>query len=93
MWLLFVAKNESGIKELSAAEITAVFNKHFRQSGAIMRHNVSRDLGKCKSKTPPWVGEDASKNPSVWYLTDEGDKIARKLVGEATGSPISVNGT
>jgi len=92
MWLLFVTKNESGIRELSASGITTLFNKHFRQSGAIIRNNVSRDLGKCKSKVPPWVGEDASKDPSMWYLTDEGDKIARQLVAEATGTAACANG-
>src|SRR5438094_327587 len=80
MWLLFVAKNGSDIQELSAPAITTIFNKHFRQSGAIKQANVSRDLGKYKSKTPPWVGEDAGKDPRTWYLTDEGEKIARGLV-------------
>jgi hypothetical protein len=86
MWLLFVAKNGSEIQELSAPSITTTFNQHFRQSGAINRANVSRDLGKCKSKIPAWVGEDATKDPRTWYLTGEGEKIARNLVASATGA-------
>lgn len=85
-WLLYVVKNQQGINELSGISVTETFNKHFRQSGMIKTHNVNRDLGKYKSKTPPWVGEDATKTPPTWFLTDEGEKEARKLVAEATGT-------
>lgn len=92
IWLLFVVKNQSETKELSASAIATLFNKHFRESGAIRRGNVWRDLGKCKSKSPPWVGEDATQDPYRWYLTETGDKVARDLVAKATGAVPATNG-
>src|SRR5262249_27726763 len=86
MWLLFVMENQGAPKELGAAAIADTFNKHFRSAGAIQSFNVTRDLGKAKSKAPPTVGEDTTKSPSSWYLTDEGHKTARSLVAEATGT-------
>ncbi len=86
LWLLFVMKNQANMKEMSSLSIADTFNKHFRSSGAVKAFNLTRDLGTYKSKAPPWVGEDATQTPSKWYLTDEGEKVARKLVEAATGS-------
>ena len=89
MWLLYVVGESAGQKELSAAVIASTFNQHFKQSGAIQRGNVGRDLGKLKTKTsggkPPGVAEDTTKNPSLWYLTEEGSRTAQGLVGAALG--------
>lgn len=89
MWLLYVVGESAGQKELSAAVIASTFNQHFKQSGAIQRGNVGRDLGKLKTKTsggkPAGVAEDTTKNPSLWYLTEEGTRTAQALVGIALG--------
>lgn len=83
VWLLYVVGESMKVTELSAPMIAETFNKHFRQSGTITRSNVSRDLGKLKvSDSPPPVGEDATKSPAVWFLTDEGRKRAQNLVAE-----------
>lgn len=89
LWLLFVATNETDIKEMGSAMITETFNKHFRQSGPILAHNVARDLGRLKKKTPPQVSEDTTQNPSAWFLTEAGIREAQKLVTEARGGAIN----
>lgn len=83
IWLLRVVGAEAGITELSAPTIRDTFNRHFRQSGAIRGNNISRDLGKLKTESLPKLGEDTTKDPSVWYLTHEGEKRAMELVAEA----------
>ena len=89
MWLLHVVGESAGQKELSAAVIASTFNQHFKQSGPIQRGNVGRDLGKLKTKAaggkPPGVAEDTTKNPSLWYLTEEGSRTAQALVSAALG--------
>jgi hypothetical protein len=90
IWLLFVAKNQFEVKEMSSNVITETFNKHFRSAGAIRSFTVTRDLGKLKSKSPAWVGEDATQTPPAWYLVAEGENVARKLVSEATGTPAQI---
>lgn len=85
-WLLYVAKEVTGIAELSAKDLVTTFNKHFRQSGTITASNVTRDLGRLKvTDTPSPVGEDPTKSPPLWYLTDEGRKRAQGFVAEALG--------
>jgi len=84
IWLLYVVKMETSTAELSAIQIAATFNKHFKQAGVIRNFNVKRDLGKLKiGRGTALVGEDASKNPSTWYLTDAGDKKAQELISKA----------
>ena len=80
IWLLHVVG-----KELSGAVIAATFNKHFRQAGTITVGNSNRDLGRLKSKSPSVVGEDTTKNPPQWFLTEEGSRQALKLVGDGLG--------
>lgn len=83
IWLLCVVGAETGTTELSAPTIQHTFNRHFKQSGTIRGNNISRDLGRLKTESLPKVGEDTTKDPSVWYLTHEGDKRATDLVAEA----------
>lgn len=85
IWLLYVAGEESNEKELSTAQISATFNKHFRQAKIIQSSNVSRDLGKLKVSQNAPVAEDTTLNPAKWYLTDEGVKLAAALVAKAVG--------
>ena len=85
IWLLYVLSEATDIKELSAKRIADTFNKHFRQAKTILAFNVSRDLGKLKGKAPAPVGEDTTKDPSAWYLTAEGNKVAQGLVAKALG--------
>jgi hypothetical protein len=83
IWLLYVAREATNEREMSAARIASTFNKHFRQANRVMPNNVSRDLGKQKLKTPAPVGEDTSKDPPQWFLTDEGVRQARALIADA----------
>jgi hypothetical protein len=86
MWLLYVASEMMNEKELSSKRIATTFNKHFRQSGRILTHNVVRDLGRLKTKQKPApVADDTTKSPAQWYLTDVGTREAQKLVKEALG--------
>ncbi|WP_377158390.1 hypothetical protein ACFJIX_05820 [Roseateles sp. UC29_93] len=86
IWLLYVVANQTSHKDLSARGIADTFNKHFRQSGTILTFNINRDLGKAKTKAgPAVVGEDTTRNPSAWYLTDAGEAYAQSLVAKALG--------
>ena len=85
-WLLYVVKEAAGLGELSTRSLVETFNKHFRQAGTITTSNVTRDLGRLKSRhKPPPVGEDTSKPVPTWFLTEEGRKRAQGLVAEALG--------
>jgi len=86
IWLLYVVQKEKQFNGLSASQITSTFNKHFRQSGIVQASNVSRDLGKAKRNL--LTGEDTTKNPSEWFLTDSGIQEAEKLIQEAKGNSI-----
>lgn len=86
LWALHVITQQTDHKELSVGVIAATFNKHFRQSGNVRPSNISRDFGKLKTnKSPAWVNEDTTVDPSKWFLTDEGVKQALLLVAEAKG--------
>jgi hypothetical protein len=83
IWLLYVVKEVSQVPELSTGQIVKTFNTHFRQAKTITSSNVSRDLGKLKISSPSLVGEDPTKSPSVWFLTDEGMRKAQELIANA----------
>lgn len=85
IWLLYVLKLSGGPEDFSSKSIFDTFNKHFRQSGTITTSNVTRDLGKLKTKKPAPLGENTNKDPSTWYLTDAGIQQAILLVAKATG--------
>lgn len=89
VWLLYVIGEITGTKEASGTTLANTFNKHFKQSGAVMVGNVNRDLGKLKTKPaggkPAIVGEDTTQTPSMWYLTEEGTRFAQTLVADALG--------
>lgn len=86
VWLIYVLK-ESGMGDTFATRIIVeTFNKHFKQSGTITTSNVTRDLGRLKTKErPAWVGENTTLTPSGWFLTEEGQKRAQALVAAARG--------
>lgn len=71
------------IGELSTGQIVKTFNLHFRQAKTVTSSNVARDLGKAKVSTPALVGEDPTKSPPGWFLTDEGVRRAQALIAEA----------
>lgn len=87
VWLLYVAGQEAACSEISGIRIAETFNKHFKQSGTIRAHNVNRDLGKLKVKKQghPPVSEDTTKDPAVWFLTEEGIRNAQELIAQAIG--------
>jgi hypothetical protein len=90
MWLISVVGELKQITQLNSATIFATFNKHFRQAGLLQRSNLARDLGRVKLKngeTPPLVGEDTTKSPPEWFLTDEGKKQVNALITESVSTP------
>lgn len=91
LWLLYVVKAAGAATEMTATEVANTFNKHFRQAGTIQPSNVSRDLGKAKKQAPALVGEMTNQDPSPWFLTAEGEKIAIELVREGLGQKTSPN--
>lgn len=82
IWLLYVVKNITQIDGMTSLQIKETFNKNFRQAKTITTTNISRDLGRSKVSANSLVGEDTSKNPHVWYLTDEGNKHVQSLIAE-----------
>ena len=85
LWLIYVAGEVTGTKELSGGRIAATFNQHFKQAGMITSSNVNRDLGRYKMKSGALVGEDTTKSPPQWFLTDAGRTKAQALVAGALG--------
>ncbi|MGE5523205.1 MAG: hypothetical protein ACM3SS_05770 [Rhodospirillaceae bacterium] len=84
IWLMYVAAEAAGVSEMPAGVIGYTFNKHFKQAGTVHIPNVHRDLGNLKAKrTPALVGEDTTKSPSCWFLTQEGRAYAQTLVAQA----------
>jgi hypothetical protein len=86
MWLLYILSKQTDVRELTHSAIAETFNKHFRQARAIRRENILRDLGKAKMQSPSLVGEDTSKSPSPWYLTQEGFKAVEQLTSKQSMS-------
>jgi hypothetical protein len=80
MWTLYVTQEAAGENELTSKRICDTFNKHYRQAKPIMVGNVNRDLGTLKVKAPSLVGEDTTKSPAEWYLTDEGSKEVQRRI-------------
>ena len=88
IWTLYVANNEAGVPEMSNAQIAKTCAAGFRQAGPIRANNLTRDLGRFKAAQngkPPLVSEGAAKNPSVWFLTDAGNKHAQALIAKTLG--------
>ncbi|WP_175855922.1 hypothetical protein [Burkholderia anthina] len=85
LWVLYVVAQETEIREMSGRRIMLTFNKHFRQAKEVTVTNVNRDLGRAKLKTPAWVGEDTTKSPSAWYITEEGLKAAQSQIATTLG--------
>ncbi len=88
LWLIYVVGKELGISEISSNQIAKTFNKHFKQAGTIKNFNVTRDLGKLKSKTPALVGQNTTKLDEPWFLVQAGLTAAEKLVANARGSDL-----
>lgn len=86
IWLLYVFGQATGTNELPVTSIAPTFKKHFKQAGAIHPPHVTRELGKAKGMVPALVGEDTTKSPPTWYLTDAGRAMGVELVNAARGS-------
>lgn len=69
LWVLYVAHKEGIAGEISTGQIRTTFNLHYRQAKTIDTSNINRDLGKLKGKL---VGEDVTKSPPAWFLTEAG---------------------
>ncbi|MCE4059889.1 hypothetical protein LXM60_06665 [Pandoraea sputorum] len=85
LWLLYVVTQETEIREMSGRRIMLTFNKHFRQAKEITVANVNRDLGRAKLRPPAWIGEDTTKSPTAWYITEEGLRAAQSQIATTLG--------
>ena len=81
LWVLYVVEQEKNISQLALSNIVNVFNTSFKEAGTILHPNASRDIKKAKTKK--LVGENTTKTPSEWYLTQDGKKEAERLIAEA----------
>lgn len=80
IWLLFVAAEGGGPKEMIGNKIANVFSSQFREAGMIRRQNVNRDL------LAVGTGNEALANrraDNSWFLTERGKKRARELITQA----------
>jgi hypothetical protein len=92
IWVLYVARAEVNAQEMSISQIVGTIDRQFRQAVAPRPSNLSRDLGRAtqaRNGTPPLVSENATKKPSMWFLTDAGIKHAESLVAQALGQVAS----
>ena len=76
-------EQEAGKTQVSAGQLAATFNKHFKQAKTIRASNVSRDFGKLKSQKPALTDDDNTQSPAEWFLTEAGKEKARSLVASA----------
>jgi hypothetical protein len=76
IWTLYVLEDLGQPKEVSAAQLTATFNQHFKASGKLHPPNVTRELPKAKVQNPALIGEDKD----LWYLTAAGKEHAQELI-------------
>jgi hypothetical protein len=83
LWLLYVAKNEQGPTEMSAAVISETFNSKFKQFGTLKRSSMPSILGSLKTSQPALIMDDTTKTPNMWFLSEQGSKAAEALVQEA----------
>lgn len=80
LWLLYVVKQIAKKDAMTTKQIIETFNKHFKQAKTVA--NVGRDLGQLKLDTNYYVGEDTTKNPHEWYITESGEKHVQKLIAD-----------
>lgn len=83
-WLLWVVGEQAAVKEASAMTIVRTFNKHFREAGLIDSRSIYRDLRRLKSASQ--VEEDATKKPSVFFLSQAGRNAAEQLIQRAASA-------
>jgi hypothetical protein len=84
IWLIYVLEGNGSGNEFTTGTLVETFNKHFKQSGTITTRYVTRDLGRLKTKSKPsLVGENTTKTPSTWFLTEEGRKRVQALISES----------
>jgi hypothetical protein len=76
IWLLAVIKGITATNEVSGPQLTATFNKNFKQAGKIHPPHVPRDLGRAKVQNPSPLVEDKG----LWSLTTHGETEAQKLI-------------
>jgi hypothetical protein len=90
LYLMHVAKAETSQSDLTAPAIGNAFNTLFRQSGLLNLRNMTRDLGRLKSRGG-LVSDDPSQTPTVWFLTQNGEPAAQRLVEQALGrAPVTI---
>ncbi len=77
---------------MSAAVLAETFNKHFKHFGSILSFNITRDLGKTKSKDGT-VNSDGGKNPETRYLLASGKKAVKEALIESPAANLEVQET
>ncbi len=83
LWLLYAVGEQGGPQELTAQQITATFNKQFREAKQIIVQNVARDLGKMKARPRGRPGLDGYHHGPEPVVSDRG----RQARGARTGRP------
>lgn len=85
IYLLYVAKQEANQSEMTGRSIVATFNKHFKSAGMLRSKHINGELERLKDRALAPVSEDVTKTPSMWFLTQQGDKEAANLINDALG--------
>jgi hypothetical protein len=85
IYLLYVAKQEVNQTEMTGLSVVETFNKHFMSAGMLRTKHIRQELDKLKNRVPAPVSENVTKEPSTWFLTQQGDKEAAALINDALG--------
>lgn len=83
LWILYVIGKETGRTEVSGPAIAETFNTLFKRFGPLSKQSMPRDLGSLNKRSPSLVMDNPTHAPITWYLTDEGNKEAEKMVVDA----------
>ncbi len=83
LWLLNVIARETGQSEVGGPSIADTFNNKFKQFGPLSKASIPRNMARLKTNEPALVMDNTSNSPITWYLTEEGNKAAERLVVEA----------
>ncbi len=88
VYLLYVAKQAGVAEQMTVWQMVQTFDRLFRTAGKLNKGNITRDFGKLNGEPPPKVQMNGSVQPSAWYLTDAGIKMAENLVKAARGEQV-----
>jgi hypothetical protein len=85
VYVMHVAKVAANKSDITSPSIVATFNKLFKSAGQLSSKNIVRDLNKLKQNDPALVSDDNTQSPTVWFLTQQGEREGVRLISEARG--------